>query len=328
MSAQAIAPPSPLPSSRLATVQALLRARQLDRTLATGVVADVDAMPLDLAALDARLAGGLPRGQLSEIVGPMSSGRTSLLSAWLGAATRRGEYVALVDTFDRFDPASGVAAGIDLSRLLWVRGQAISKTTATVDPAWLPGVRTVHGPGTLIERTIDRALKALNLLLQSGVCTAVALDLADVPIPTLGRIPASTWMRVQRIIEGSDTACVVLGPLPTARSAGGITIDTGASATPRVAASARELQRGFGHDVGPVTGAPRTSAAASQSPELPEPSSSRQAPQSSLLSRVHWAGAHDRSRRLAGLDVFARLMSPRRRVAGAVAINARLDTTV
>src|SRR3981081_222219 len=37
------------------------------------------------------LAGGLPRGCLSEICGPASSGRTSVLLAALAAATRRQE---------------------------------------------------------------------------------------------------------------------------------------------------------------------------------------------------------------------------------------------
>lgn len=277
MSAQAVSLSPTLQVPRLATVEALLRERKLDRTLATAMPqADEGvAMPLDVEALDARLAGGLPRGQLSEVVGPASSGRTSVVQGWLGAATRRGEYVALVDTFDRFDPASGVACGIELSRLLWVRGQAISKTASAVDPAWLPGVRTVSGPGTLLERTIDRALKSLNLILQSGVCTAVALDLADISAPALNRIPASTWLRVQRIIEGSETACVVLGPVPIARSAAGITINTGEA-----------------------------------------------------CSRARWSGQHDRARRLAGLSVSARLMSPRRRVAGSVALDARMDASI
>ena len=30
-----------------------------------------------------------------------------------------------------------------------------------MDPVWLPGVRTVDGPGTMVERTVDRALKAV-----------------------------------------------------------------------------------------------------------------------------------------------------------------------
>jgi hypothetical protein len=174
--------------------------------------------------------------------------------------------VALIDTFDRFDPATGEACGIVLPRLLWVRGQAVTKTSGAVDPAWLPGARAVEGPGTLLERTIDRSLKALNLVLQSGVCTAVVLDFADVPLNGIQRVPQTTWLRLQRIVEGTDTACLLMGPVPLARSAGGVTINT-----------------------------------------------DRAAPD--------WAGAHDRSRRLAGLSVSARLSSPRRSVQGTAALN-------
>jgi hypothetical protein len=152
----------------------------------------------------------------------------SLAWTWLGAATARGESAALIDTFDRFDPATAAACGVDLSRLLWVRGQALTKTAGAVDPAWLPGVRTVEGPGTLLERTIDRSLKALNLVLQSGVCTAVVLDFGDVPLAGIRRVPLTTWLRLQRIVEGTDTACLLIGPVPLTRSAGGVSITTGA----------------------------------------------------------------------------------------------------
>jgi hypothetical protein len=165
---------------------------------------------------------------VSELTGPQSSGRTSLAWTWLGAATRRGEAVALIDTFDRFDPLTATRCGLDLSRVLWVRGQAVTKTAGALDPAWLPGARAVEGPGTLLERTIDRALKALNLVLQSGVCTAVVLDLADVPLAGIRRVPPTTWMRLQRIVEGSETACLLMGPVALARSAGGVSLTTGA----------------------------------------------------------------------------------------------------
>lgn len=253
------------PRSRL---EALLRERKLDRTLTTALPAGDDALaPFGMAALDARLLGGLPRGHLSEIVGGVSTGRTSLAWAWLGAATARGEAVALIDTFDRFDPASAAACGLDLSRLLWVRGQALSKTGGAVDPAWLPGARTVEGPGTMLERTIDRALKALNLVLQARVCTAVVLDVADVPAAGLRRIPMTTWLRVQRVIEGSDTACLLVAPMPLSRSAAGVTINTA-----------------DGH--------------------------------------MRWAGASDRARRLAGLDIATRLSSPRRTMQGSVTVHS------
>src|SRR6266496_4599791 len=71
-------------------------------------------------ALD-KLIGGLPRGCLTEICGAASSGRTTLLLAALAAATRRGEFCAVVDASDALDPQSATAAGVDLERLLWVR---------------------------------------------------------------------------------------------------------------------------------------------------------------------------------------------------------------
>src|SRR5579859_3045920 len=73
-----------------------------------------------IPALDA-LTGGLPRGCLTELCGPASSGRTTVLLAALAAATRRGEFCALIDASDALDPHSAAAAGIDLDRLLWVR---------------------------------------------------------------------------------------------------------------------------------------------------------------------------------------------------------------
>src|SRR5579872_1655316 len=73
-----------------------------------------------IPALDA-LTGGLPRGCLTEICGPASSGRTSLLLAALAAATRRGEFCAIIDASDTLDPHSAAAAGVDLEHLLWVR---------------------------------------------------------------------------------------------------------------------------------------------------------------------------------------------------------------
>jgi hypothetical protein len=224
-----------------AAVEALLRERKLDRTLTSTLperLGEDAVAPLDIPALDRGLAGwarppgteagGLPRGQVSEVVGPASSGRTSVAWAALAAASRRGESIALIDTCDRFDPPTAQACGIDLSKLLWVRGQAISKTSAAIDPAWLPGVRAVNGPGTFMERVIDRAIKALNLVVQSGVCTLVVIDLIDLPATALRRLPASTWFRIERAIENTDTAVLILAAAAVARSAGGRSISLGA----------------------------------------------------------------------------------------------------
>ncbi len=152
--------------------------------------------------IDQASGGGLRRGHLSEIVGPRSSGRASLLCGALGAATARGEVVALIDTHDRFDPTSAAHAGVDLSRLLWIRERGDA----------------------------GRALKAMNLVLQAGGFSLVALDLADVPAMTIRQFPYTTWMRLSRVIEGSQTVAVLLGADRIARSPGGVTLALDAGA--------------------------------------------------------------------------------------------------
>ncbi len=67
------------------------------------------------------MAGGLPQGCLTEVYGPASSGRTSLMLAAMAQSTGRENVCALVDASDAFDPASAAAAGVRLERLLWVR---------------------------------------------------------------------------------------------------------------------------------------------------------------------------------------------------------------
>jgi hypothetical protein len=185
-----------------AALESLLRARKLDVTL----IAPGEGLPPERlaptgdAALDAALGGGLRRGQLSEIVGVPSSGRSLLAVTALAAAADRGEAVALVDACDTFDPASAAARGLALARLLWVRPSTPGAADAT------------------------RALKAFSVILQAGGFGLVVLDLADVPAPALRRFPWTTWMRIARMIEGGETAALLVGGERIARSAGGVTI--------------------------------------------------------------------------------------------------------
>ena len=210
-----------MPATCRADVEALLRAKKLDRTLVpvtrgSGIAMAIETMTTGLTALDQQLGGGIPLGQFSEIVGPRSSGRTSLLMAMLAATTARGELAALVDTFDMFDVESMAAAGVRLDRLLWVRGE----TSTAAFPPLTAGRRQ---PGA--DRAIERALKATNLVLQAGGLSLVALDLADAPTHALRRIPMTTWLRLQKTLEGQQAAAVVTGTAPMSRSAGGVTLE-------------------------------------------------------------------------------------------------------
>jgi hypothetical protein len=191
-----------------------LRARRLDRTL-TSALPGIDpddeqaVAPIGLAALDARLGGGLPRGQLSEVVGPRSSGRTSLLLQIVAAATTRGELVAIVDALDMLDVASAAAAGVDLTKLLWIRGHVVTNPGLCRD---------------LNQRAMEQAVKALGLVLQAGNFGLVVLDLGDAPAEAVRRLPFTTWLRLQRMVEGTQTIGVLAGNDSMSRSAAGLSI--------------------------------------------------------------------------------------------------------
>jgi len=168
------------------------------------------------------LAGGLPRGCLSEICGPPSSGRTSVLLAALGAATRRQEACALVDTTDALDAVSAAAAGVELERLLWIRCGSGRQTSdlgpqaSDLRPPTLKVKSGVRSPRSEVQgltsgtRPLDQALRVTDLLLQSGGFGLVAIDLGDVPDVAARRVPLASWFRFQRAIEPTSTVLLVV----------------------------------------------------------------------------------------------------------------------
>jgi len=201
-----------------ADLESLLRTRQLDRTLTlppgrnVPTTDDSIVAATGITALDARLHGGFPRGHLSEVIGPRSSGRTSLLLRTIAAAAARGELVALVDALDMLDVDSVEAADIDRARLLWVRGHVVPN----------PGMcRDMN------QRALEQAIRAFTLVLQAGNFGLVVFDVADAPSDALRRLPFTTWLRVQRMVEGSQTACVLVGSDAMARSSAGLTLKLG-----------------------------------------------------------------------------------------------------
>src|SRR5712692_2588396 len=67
-----------------------------------------------LEPLDRLLAGGLPKGKLTELVGRRSTGRFAIALAALASATSSGEAAALVDLDSHLDPQGAADAGVDL----------------------------------------------------------------------------------------------------------------------------------------------------------------------------------------------------------------------
>jgi hypothetical protein len=153
-----------------------------------------ECLPTGLGPLDALLSHGqnqgFPRGAISEILGPESSGRTTLVHSLLAASTAQQEICAYVDTDDSFDPVSAAAAGVALSQLVWIRC----------------GHNAAH------------ALKAADCLLHAGGFGVIVLDLCQVPARVWNRIPISYWYRFRRAIENTPTILALAEKEPIARS--------------------------------------------------------------------------------------------------------------
>ena len=199
------------------TVESLLRERRLDRTLTTSaplVSREIATMPSGVPSLDVRLGGGWPKGQWSEVVGPRSSGRSWTLAQAMAQATQRGELVALIDAFDTWDPTAVAACAPEWGRWLWVRGLSMAAG----------GPASAAGEKTLATQAVDRALKAAAMLLQAGGFAMVGLDLSEAPQAVIRALPFTTWLRLQRMLEGHDTVGVLLAAEPTARSAEGVSV--------------------------------------------------------------------------------------------------------
>jgi hypothetical protein len=117
-------------------------------------------------------------GEITEIVGRPSSGRTSLLVDCLRDVTRRGAVTALVDTDQTFDPSAAARAGVDLRRVLWVR---------------CAGRR-------------DLALRATDLLVRCPGFALVGLDLGERP----PRLPLTLAFRLRLAVRRSGSALLIL----------------------------------------------------------------------------------------------------------------------
>jgi hypothetical protein len=157
----------------------------------------VETVPSGIPQIDS-IAGGLPRGSLTEICGPSCSGRTSLLLSALASITAQPEACALIDARDAFDPHSAEAAGVNLENLLWVRC-----------------------------RDINQSLRAADLLLQGGGFGLIALDLSDIPSQTVRYVPLNAWFRFRKTVEDTPTIFLLLEQESNAKTCASLVLGLG-----------------------------------------------------------------------------------------------------
>jgi len=154
-----------------------------------------DPLPTSLDSLDRLLGGGLPRGELVEIVGRGSCGRFAALLAALRAVTGAGEAAALVDQGGQLDPQAAAGIGVDLERLLWLRPQ-----------------------------NLGDSLAAAELLIHTGF-PLVTLDLGLPPVR--GRAPLAAWLRLARAASTHGATVLVGSPYRVSGCAAGAVVSGG-----------------------------------------------------------------------------------------------------
>jgi hypothetical protein len=148
-----------------------------------------------LAALDAIIDGGIVRGRVSEILGPLGSGRTTIAARFVAAATRAGEIIAWIESARSFAPAAIAASGASLDRVLW----------ASV------GDHRKLVPEPLSRLRRDRftaVFKAAELVLKAGGFGLVVIDLGVSAAP----LPPGIALRLAREAERSGAAVIVIAP--------------------------------------------------------------------------------------------------------------------
>lgn len=138
-----------------------------------------------------------PRGAISEITGPHSSGRTALAYSLLAQAAVRDEICAYIDTDHSFDPVSAAQSGVRLHQLLWLR----------------------------CNHDVQKAFHCADLLLHAGGFGVVVLDLAHVSRRIAERIPLSYWHRFRRAIEHTPTILALIESESHAKSCSSLRLD-------------------------------------------------------------------------------------------------------
>jgi hypothetical protein len=161
-----------------------------------------------IPAVDSLLGGGLPVGAISEVIGPESSGRTSLALSFLAQRTSDGQVCAWIDVNDVLDPESAAANGVSLRQLLWVRCKDVDR-----------------GQNRKPWARLDQALRTVDHVLQATGFAAIVLDLGNTAVEHANRISPAMWFRFRQAAQRSRASLVVLGHQAYAQSSAAIVLE-------------------------------------------------------------------------------------------------------
>lgn len=117
----------------------------------------VDAIPTGSLSLDIALGvGGIPRGRITEIYGPESSGKTTICQHIVAEAQKLGGTAAFIDMEHALDPAYAAKCGVDIDNLLVSQpdtGEQALEITETLVRSGAVDVVVVDSVAALVPRS-------------------------------------------------------------------------------------------------------------------------------------------------------------------------------
>ena len=159
----------------------------------------IGSVPTGALALDLALGiGGLPRGRVTEIYGPESSGKSTLATHVVAEAQRNGGQCAYIDAEHAMDPIYAKAIGVDIDSLL------------------------ISQPDTG-----EQALEITDMLVRSGALDVIVIDsvaaltpkaeiegdMGDHHVGAQARLMSQALRKLTANLNKTDTICIFINQL-------------------------------------------------------------------------------------------------------------------
>ena len=159
----------------------------------------VDVIPTGSLSLDIALGvGGIPRGRITEIYGPESSGKTTLAQHIVAEAQRLGGTCAFVDMEHALDPLYAARCGVDVNNLLISQpdmGEQALEITETLVRSGAIAVVVIDSVAALVPRA------------------EIEGDMGDSPMGMQARLMSQALRKLSGAIKQTNTAVVFTNQL-------------------------------------------------------------------------------------------------------------------
>jgi recombination protein RecA len=159
----------------------------------------VEVIPTGSLSLDIALGvGGVPRGRITEIFGPESSGKTTICQHIVAEAQKMGGTCAYIDMEHALDPAYAAKCGVDVESLLISQpdmGEQALEITETLVRSGAVDVIVIDSVAALVPRA------------------EVEGDMGDSPMGMQARLMSQALRKLSGAIKQTNTAVVFTNQL-------------------------------------------------------------------------------------------------------------------